>query len=89
MTILIICVLKIIFQTIGGVWLFFHGLITTKSVNTIADKFSDYLLETYIEKDAIFLPNIWAKYLNLQQLQILEKLNASFGEVHSSIFVLL
>lgn len=79
------CFKNHIFQTRGGVRLFFDGLITTKSVKAISDKFSNYLLEIYIEQDTIFLSNIWAKCLNLQLSQILEKLNASFGEAHSSI----
>lgn len=36
------------------------GSMAIKPVNSTVDKCCDYLLETYIEKEELFLPNIWA-----------------------------
>lgn len=67
---------------------------TIKPVNTTVDKFNDYIQETYIKQDALFPPNIWAKFVatincNTNSCESFHsKLNASFGVAHPNIFVL-
>jgi len=69
-------------------------LLTIKPVNITVDKFCDYFLKTYIEQNALFLPNIWAEFAATTNRTTNScesyhaKLNASIGAVHPNIFVL-
>lgn len=74
---------------------FVFDLMSYKPENELVDKYCDYLLETYIEENALFPPSVWAE----QSASVTRttnacesfhaKFNSSFYSTHPSIYVFL